>query len=1066
MKRTLLLLALLIFVPALLLIIRFQPLRLPFFQSASPSPGAQAEERQRVEQAIRQAIDLQKKAVPAFQIFDTQIDHILFSHDENWATAWLTPVDPQTQQIVPSEPGLAIAWQVDQEWQVALPTQGRWVEQIQKAPDDFLSPQVKNAWAVLAAPSAAAAPAAAFTGYFLPWMAGEIMVLTQSVGHDQYTPGGSAHYAFDFAKPGFPSGMFNVHAAKAGVVSRVVWDQPNGNEANPNYLVLEDTSTNPTTYQLYMHFAQDSIPTELRVVGAAVLQGQLIGIADDTGQSSGNHLHFMVHTYPYSYWGASVDIVFGDVTINGGRPRIQTDLGYCHGEDICNDIQTYYVSGNILLPDDIPPTGGILEPGQSAAIQTRTAHLAGWANDNESGVASAQFYALYNNAWHTVGSPFSANSFALDWDLCSDQVPDGPISLALQIRDYAQNQTEPLFDLRHFTKNYTCPTPPPGCVPSANQVALFADPDYQGWCAVLTLGTYRKASTLSSSADNNAESILVGSNIKATLFSENELLGRSETLNVNDANLADNRVGANSLSSLVVQARTTLPAVPILVYPAEGSTFASDASLSLAWSDATGAALFQARLQGPTALTTTWQTQPFWHLSGLAPGNYTWRVKGKYNSYESAWSSPRSFQVLAAQLPAEPLVPAAASPYTQDFESGAPGWTHNGAWNATSEANHTSAGAVSFKYQPGAGSGYDTGGPNAGYLTSEPVILPADEVQYLRFWYLYATEGAGIHWDQRWVQISTDGQSFSNLIQLSSDAPNYWLSAPVISLASYAGQTIRIRFYFATLDSSLNTSLGWLIDDFTITADPPANCQDADNTYLQASPIEYSSAAGPASASGIICPGGDVDYFKFQGIQGDRIGIRVDAQSLSSTLDTYLYFIDIDGSSVLAENDDILLYQRTDSAIAYVLNRTGTFYIKLRSWDHPTSGGLDLYYALSLFRDSGDPQAAFILPSDAGQVPVSSFNLQVAASDDASGVSHVKFFWHPADWQNLNWIELGDDWNGLDGWNYLFDTRSVPELKGIAFFAMVYDWAGNSAGVGSWNLSLPTVYFPWITRLR
>ena len=58
-------------------------------------------------------------------------------------------------------------------------------------------------------------------------------------------------------------------------------------------------------------------------------RGQFIGIADDTGVSSGNHLHFMVHTNPSSYWGTSVDITFEDVAINGGRPRIQSDLPYC-----------------------------------------------------------------------------------------------------------------------------------------------------------------------------------------------------------------------------------------------------------------------------------------------------------------------------------------------------------------------------------------------------------------------------------------------------------------------------------------------------------------------------------------------------------------------------------------------------------------------------------------------------------------------------------------------------------------------------------------------------------------
>ena len=48
--------------------------------------------------------------------------------------------------------------------------------------------------------------------------------------------------------------------------------------------VLEDRTTTPVTYQLYLHLAQDSIPATLRVIGAQVRRGQFIGVADDTGK--------------------------------------------------------------------------------------------------------------------------------------------------------------------------------------------------------------------------------------------------------------------------------------------------------------------------------------------------------------------------------------------------------------------------------------------------------------------------------------------------------------------------------------------------------------------------------------------------------------------------------------------------------------------------------------------------------------------------------------------------------------------------------------------------------------
>jgi murein DD-endopeptidase MepM/ murein hydrolase activator NlpD len=1027
----------------------------------TPVPGAQAEEEARIEQAIRQAIDKYKPTIPVFQLFETRIENIRLSEDGNWATAQLSPVDPQTGEVIPTEPGLVIARKEKGDWQVVMPFDTQWETYTQAAPDDLLPPQDKAFWAQLAAPLREAAPQVTYGGYYLPWAAGEVMALTQSVGHDQYTPSGSAHYAFDFAKPGYPSGMWDIHAAKAGVVSRAVWTHPNGDPNYANYLVLEDTTTSPTTYQLYMHLAQESIPSALRVAGTPVARGQFIGIADDTGISSGNHLHFHVHTYPYSYWGVSVDITFVDVSINGGRPRIKSDLPYCKETDVCDQTQTYYTSQNITQPDDTPPTGEIIQPSQGVTVQTSSVHLAGQASDDSSGLASAQFMALYNGSWQTIGSVFTTSPFAFDWDLCANQVPDGPVSLALQLKDNAQNQVFDLDGIVHFTKSYRCPASPPACVPTSNQVALFAKPDFQGACVLLAAGTYHTPTSLGSLKDNNAESVQVGSNLKTTLLSENEFLGRSETFDANDANLSDNLIGANTVSSLIVQTRSTTPAVPVAVWPLQSAVFESNPSLSLFWKDAGGAEMYQARLQGPEqTLTTTWQTQPFWHLSGLTPGSYNWQVRAKYNTALSAWNSSRSFQVQASQSLTMPESPAAQAPYTENFESGAPGWSGNSTWSLTPEANHTPNGVNSIKYKPGSGSGYDTGSPNAGYLTSPPITLPASGEYFLRFWYQYATEGPGIYWDQRLVQLSVNGQPFTSLLQLSDDVANFWLGSPALSLSAYAGQTIQIRFYFATLDEALNTTLGWLIDDFSITANPPPNCQDADNTYLQATPIGYNSAT-----SGVICPGGDIDFFKFQGIQGDHIGIRVDAQSLGSPLDTYLYLLDIDGRSSLAENDDIVLYERSDSFISYWLNRTGTYYIKLRSWDHPTSGGLNYNYTLHLFRDNQVPSASFSFPLEGQPLPRAPINLTVSASDDNSGISLVQFFWHSGDWQDPNWIKLGEDWDGQDGWSLSFDLGILPDPMRIAFYALVFDWAGNWIGTGVWNLNTPRAFFPLLLHL-
>lgn len=1060
MKRFLLLIVSTILVGAYLLFnLQFRPMAASPL-SSTPIENPDAADQSLIE-AIWLAIQKHREGVPALLLFDVQIDHINYANDTKWATAWITPLDPETRQLIPTEPGLVIARQVSGEWQVTLPFDPQWVDLVNEVPDDLISQDEKASWKEIANSSLIEAPLAPISGYHLPWKAGEAKALTQSVGHDYYTPSGSAHFAFDFASIGYPSSMFDLYAAKPGRVSRAVWHHPNGDESYANYLVLEDTTTSPVTYQLYLHLAQESIPIEFRTIGAYVQQGQFIGMADDTGISSGNHLHFHVHTYPYSYWGVSVDITFSEVAINGGRPRILSDLPYCLPTDVCTQTQTIYVSANYTTPDHQAPTGSIITPTQGSTQSSQTILLSGWGTDDASGLAKAQFLAMFNNGWQTIGPLFTVSPFSFTWDVCAAQVPDGPVALALQLEDYAFNKTSPLYSLTHFTKNFTCPTPPSSCAPTTNQVALFAKPDYQGKCVILNAGTFNTPSAFGVVEDNNAESILVGSNIKTTLFSESGLLGRSDTFSVNDANLADNRVGANTVSSLLVQARSASPGVPLEVWPESGSSFETGASLSLTWRDTGGTASFQVRLVGPSqTITSTWQTETSWFLSPMIPGTYTWQIRGSYDTFLSSWSTGRSFQVLTeGQLSVAQETPLGV-PYTETFEDGDLGWTDNNTWELVNGTNHTIAGLYSFQYKPGSSNNYDTGGPNAGYLTSPSISLPDSGQYFLRFWYLYTTESPEINWDQRWVQISVNNEPFTNFLQLSDDPMNYWLQSPAISLSAYAGQTIRVRFYFVSLDNVQNSFLGWLVDDISITSATPPNCLDADNSYLQATQLSYNSIAGSS-----ICPGGDIDYYKFQGIQGDHIGIHIDAQSLGSPLDSFVYLVDSDGRSVLAENDDMVLAERTDSIITYRLNRTGTYFIKVRAWDHPSSGGPEYLYNIHLDRDNDDPVAFFTFPLEGRFLPAGKIMLTVSASDPTTEISHVRFFWHSSDWFSPTWIGVEDDWNGNDGWNYLFDTRSMPYQNNIAFYAQVFDWAENWLGTGVWNLKVPSMFFPFILHL-
>jgi hypothetical protein len=632
----------------------------------------------------------------------------------------------------------------------------------------------------------------------------------------------------------------------------------------------------------------------------------------------------------------------------------------------------------------------------------------------------------------------------------------------LVVKDKALNQASGLPGLTHFTKNVDCPILPSACTPSANQVTLFAGVDFEGQCSVLDAGSYSTPALMGKVGDDNTASMQVGSNVVATLFSKSGLQGRGEAFFANDSDLADNHIGMDTVSSLIVQLRTSMPGVPVLISPENNASFSEDASLSMAWGNNGAASQYQLRLTigGSEVLLTPWTSQSFWHLSSLSPGSYAWQIKARNTNGESSWSAARNL-VITASAQNQPQNPAAVSaPFSDDMENAVSSWTSLN-WSHTADANHTPSGLMSWRYSVNGASGYDNGKPNAGYLTSPAINIPTTATYYLRFYYQYDTEDAELNWDQRWLQVSVDGGAFGNVLQLSDDPESFWLRAPVISLAQYAGRTVRFRFYFVTLDEASNQHAGWFVDDFSITTDPPPACTDNDNSFLQATPISYNQ-----SANGIICPGDDEDYYKFQGVTGNQIGMRTEAQSIGSPLDTQISLIDADGRSVLSTNDDQVPFVRPDSYISYRLSRTGTYYIKIKAWDHPNSGDTNTIYTLRLYQDTQDPSASFISPQEGAVLKASTIALSVAARDTGSGVNVVRFYWHSNDWQSSSWISLGEDWDGSDGWNFTFKPPAGTILNGIAVYAVVYDWSGNSVGTGVWNLHQPMIYLPLVSKNR
>ena len=1011
---------------------------------------------QEIKLAIRSEIKKQSSNVIGYLIYNVQIDHIITSDDLSKAIAWITYIDPQSKTLVNGEPGLAILRQTSNGWTAILPSDQEWLSALQQIPDELLSPDEKQTWISMYAESTNASTLGPFGGYLLPWEGGKSLYLTRSITHyNPPNPNGSMHYAFDFAAAHDSSGtspMFEIYASKGGRVKYARWWQINGDEHSPgNYIVLEDTTTSPTTYQLYLHLAKDSIPVELRVPGTNVVQGEYLGLADDTGYSTGNHLHFHVHTNPDSYWGNSVDITFDDVPINGGRPRTLYEAQ--HYPEYGSEGQSTYVSGNQITSDKTPPTGDIFTPEIGQMISSQIWHIEGWATDDDSGLGSVQIIARYNGLWHTISPNLNSNLFTYDWNICDSDIPDGSVSLALRLVDNKGNTTTDYPGLRHLFKQYSCtPEPnPPACHPSANQVAIYSMSNFQGDCIPLGLGDFPNNEDIDLTPFNGIASVQVGDDVFVSLYTKDNFTGRSETISQNDSNLSENIVGPHSTSSLKIYLKqdSLIPPNPIL--PENNTTITNTQSITLIGESSPGCLSYQFKVETITnTLFSPWLDNPTWLIGSLEPGTYTWSIRGKSQTKQSDWSQSRTVEIIEGQLI---NLSGFLAPYTDTLEGSTSSWESYGLWNLLDNEEKAHSGTHSWWYGNSTSGSYDTNDMNFGWLTSPPITLPASSSPYVvGFWSWVNTESEYSFWDQRWLQISIDNKPYTNVLQLSSEPQLGWfkytadLSGLIQDYDTHTHE-IRLRFYFNTIDETNNAYEGWRIDDISVFALNPPQCNDSNENndfYSDATPIAYGE-----TITGDICPTRDFDFFKFTGQQGDRVVVDIDAKSIGSNLDSILYLLDNDGRSILAEHDDEILGIKQDPHLSTMLPRDGTYYLKLNAWDYPQGVGS---YNLTLLLDDEKPSISIFHPQTETFLKNNINTIQVNASDLQSGIKEVKFYWHSDNWDTDTWEELGVDQEPEDGWNMDIDASSQYEGEKVIIFAQAYDWAGNWSVDSSWNL--------------
>jgi len=430
-----------------------------------------------IQEAFQQAVaaSREQQGLLAAMIYDIYIDEMFYSNDGLTALLWLGMRDIETGEVIAAEPGISIARIQNrfasaaraESWQITLPADQEWYDQLKSLPEELLTEDIKNRFLQPGTEEAfEAAASTVYTGYKLPWAAGLSKRITQSIGHYLQVSGGwtscpaTCQFAYDFAD----GTMFPIVAAKGGTVKAFKTTCANGNSSCTNYLILEDQSTTPTTYQVYYHMAYNSIPQHLRVLGARVVQGEYIGDADDTGASTGHHLHYHIYISPNTAdwsWGKSVDFVFDDVIQiygsghNGGRPRTCAEAAqYPHLGNRCND-RNFYVSGN--TPAN-PPSGS-LDTKDHQVITTPTVKVSGIAMDDIQ-ITRILVLVNHNGTWRQIDS-LSTNETGLyekEVDLCAANVPDGPFAMTVEIYD-REGSLAPGLPVVQLIKNVSCSTP-------------------------------------------------------------------------------------------------------------------------------------------------------------------------------------------------------------------------------------------------------------------------------------------------------------------------------------------------------------------------------------------------------------------------------------------------------------------------------------------------------------------------------------------------------------------------------------------------------------------------------
>ncbi len=266
--------------------------------------------------------------------------------------------------------------------------------------------------------------------------------------------------------------------------------------------------------------------------------------------------------------------------------------------------------------------------------------------------------------------------------------------------------------------------------------------------------------------------------------------------------------------TVTVSSGNTPPSVTISA-PADGATFAAGAVIAFAGS-ATDAQ------DGNLTSSLSWSS----NLDGAigSGGSFSQALSAGVHTVTASVTDSGG-QTGSDQITVTAGGGCSGDALAEDFEGGAGGWTTTGLWHLVTDSGCASPGysspARAMYYGRDASCDYDTGSATSGNLVSPQINgLSADSTLTFDYFRQVESELSGSY-DRTEVAVSPAGSATWTTVwskDSTEASENAWTSSGPVSLAAYAGQSIQLRFRFASVDEVANDFTGWLIDDVAVTA--------------------------------------------------------------------------------------------------------------------------------------------------------------------------------------------------------------------------------------------------------